>query len=60
MWSPQLYIREGQARQVQPDVLKAAVNQLDKFYSNNDNIPALLTLGHLAQRSGVPYGSLRG
>ena len=59
MWSPQLYIKEGQARQVQPEVLRAAASKLDTFYSQSDNIPALLTLGHLAQRSGVPYGSLR-
>lgn len=59
MWSPQLYINEGLARQVPPEVLRAATSQLDAFYSRNDNIPALLTLGHLAQRSGVPYGSLR-
>ena len=59
MWSPQLYIREGLARQVQPEVLRAAASKLDTFYSQSDNIPALLTLGHLAQRSGVPYGSLR-
>ena len=38
---------------------RAAASQLDKFYSKNNTIPALLTLGHLAQRSGVPYGRLR-
>ena len=59
MWSPQLYIQQGRTQQVRPEVLKAAVWQLDEFYSKTDNIPALLTLGHLAQRSEVPYGRLR-
>ena len=59
MWSPQLYLQEGHARQVEPTVLNAAAKQLDEFYGRKPNIPAILTLGHLAQRSGVPYDRLR-
>ena len=59
MWSPQLYLQEGRARQVEPAVLNTAAKQLDDFYGNHTNIPGILTLGHLAQRSGVPYDRLR-
>ena len=59
MWSPQLYLQEGRARQVEPGVLNEAAKQLDEFYARNSDIPAILTLGHLAQRSEVPYDRLR-
>lgn len=59
MWSPQLYLEKGKARQVESRVLNTAAKQLDEFYRENADIPAILTLGHLAQRSRVSYDRLR-
>ena len=41
------------------ETLCTAVDSLDRFYAQQPDIPALLTLGHLAQRAQVPYWRLR-
>ena len=59
MWSPQHYVQQGKAQAVPEEVLDTAVDHLDRFYAKHPDIPALLTLGHLAQRARVPYWRLR-
>ncbi len=59
MWSPQRYIRQGHVQDVPRETLCTAVDSLDRFYAQQPDIPALLTLGHLAQRTQVPYWRLR-
>ena len=59
MWSPQHYFHQGQLQRVPERVLEVATEQLDHFYAENPDIPALLTLGHLAQHTQVPYWRLR-
>ena len=49
----------GQALGIPDNYLKAATDTLERFYSINRDIPALLSLGHLAHRSGVSYRPLR-
>ena len=60
MWSPQQYFEEGTSRGIPRDILEAAIGHLDQFYGQSPNLPSILTLGHLAHRSDVPYEHLRG
>lgn len=49
----------GQDRDVPEDVLNAATEKIHRFYGRHSNIPALLSLRHLAHRSGTSYWRLR-
>lgn len=60
MRSSQRFIKEGM-RRGRDDVLglKEAHRQLQTFKRSHPSLPALLTLGHLASRTGVPLEVLR-
>lgn len=60
MWSPQRYFQEGQRRGRADGVLAEGVQQIQKLRRHTPPLPALLTLCHLAQRTGIPYEHLRG
>jgi RNA-directed DNA polymerase len=59
MWSPQHYLEKGLARGVEPVLLERAIAQIENVVVTNPNLPSLLTLGHLAQRTGANYFKLR-
>jgi RNA-directed DNA polymerase len=59
MWSPQRYLRQGKALGFPAAVLKNAVEQIEGVISRRADAPAILSLNHLAERVGVPYGTLR-
>ena len=59
MWSPQHYIEQGTAKGIAPEVLKNSVAQIEQVLEKLGNIPAILSLNHLARRTEVPYLHLR-
>ncbi|ROZ79290.1 RNA-directed DNA polymerase [Pseudomonas neustonica] len=59
MWSSQRFIRQGLARGISQQILDAAVEQVEALAKGPIRLPAILTLGHLAQRTDVSYISLR-
>lgn len=59
MWSSQRFIRQGLAQGISSQILDAAVEQIEALVKGPIRLPAVLTIGHLAQRTGVPYISLR-
>lgn len=59
MWSSQQYIENGLAIGRSSSLLDAAVDQIEAVIESNPYPPAILTLGHLAHRTGVPHASLR-
>jgi RNA-directed DNA polymerase len=58
-WSSQHYIKTGLANDRSLDFLKTASAQIDQLVLRNPPMPAVLTLAHLAKRSGVSYFKLR-
>jgi RNA-directed DNA polymerase len=60
MWSPQRYLKDGKRRGRDNAVLAEAVRQIQKVRGHSQPLPAILTLCHLAQRTGIPYEHLRG
>lgn len=58
-WSPQHYITDGLARGVSPTLLRDAVDQIERVVVPHPELPAVLTLNHLATRAGVDYAMLR-
>jgi len=60
MWSPQHFIEAGLARGIDEALLERASNEIETFVAHNAQLPALLTLGHLAQRTRSDYQELRG
>lgn len=59
MWSSQRFRRQGLARGISPQTLDAAVEQIEALVKGPIRLPAVLTLGHLSQRSNIPFISLR-
>jgi RNA-directed DNA polymerase len=59
MWSPQLYIEAGKAHGIKESVLDNAVDQIERVIIENPDLPAILSLNHLAQRAQVDYDTLR-
>lgn len=59
MWSPQHYREIGEKSGADPVVTDRAVAAIDAFMDKQPKLPALLTLGHLAQRTGVSWFHLR-
>ncbi|MBK0123548.1 RNA-directed DNA polymerase [Pantoea sp. S61] len=57
IWSPHLYISQGIADGVSPDVLNSAVATAKKL--RYLDLPPVFTLKHLSVLSGVSYSSLR-
>lgn len=60
MWSPHQYIEEGKAKGLSDDLLETAVEQIERVVFGGLNLPAILSLNHLAVRTEVPYKVLRG
>lgn len=58
-WSPQHFLEEGLRRGRVYDVLQEAIRQTTRMRRRRPALPVLLTLGHLASRTGVPYEHLR-
>lgn len=58
-WSPQRFLEEGLRRGRDYDVLQEAIKQTTRMRRRRPALPVLLTLGHLASRTGVPYEHLR-
>lgn len=59
-WDPQLFLKEGEERGTDPQILNNALAIAENIKSKNKLLPPLFTLGHLAFLSGVSYGYLRG
>src|SRR4051812_35991398 len=59
MWSPQQYLQDGLARGVHPELLESAIAQIENVVVPHPDLPALLTLNHLAARTEVQYKALR-
>jgi RNA-directed DNA polymerase len=58
-WSPQQYITDGEAAGIDPTILQNAVDQIEEIIVPHPELPALLTLNHLAKRTGADYQTLR-
>ncbi|MGH8624952.1 MAG: reverse transcriptase family protein [Gammaproteobacteria bacterium] len=56
--SPHLYLRRGQVLGVPDEVLRRALRHAERV--EQQGLASILTLGHLAHRTGVPYQYLRG
>lgn len=56
-WPPHAYLRQGAAKGVAPDLLERALSKA-RFLQQKD-LPAILTLNHLAERVGVSHDYLR-
>lgn len=59
MWSPQRYIDEGIEKGIDQHLLDRAIAQIEQVALPHPNLPALLTLGHLARRLEENYFDLR-
>lgn len=60
MWSPQSYISRGREKNVSEDILNNAVEQIQKVSNSKYELPGILSLKHLAIRTGTTYNFLRG
>ncbi len=59
MWSSQRYIRKGRVEGFDLSLLERAAQQIEDITSDDPSRPAVLTLGHLAARTGISYRILR-
>lgn len=59
MWSPQHYISEGKRRGVSDELLDHAVEQIEQVITSIHDLPGILSLNHLAERTKVHYEFLR-
>lgn len=60
MWSSQHYLAQGRQLQISEALLQTAVQQSRRLVQRRPkSLPVLLTLCHLAKRTGIPYSSLR-
>jgi len=59
VWSPQQYISEGKSKGISDDILTNAIEQIEQVASGPLNLPGILSLNHLAQRTGISYPALR-
>lgn len=60
MWSSQSYKRQGLEEGALEDILEKAIIQSELVTYSGRALPPILTLNHLARRTGVPYEWLRG
>jgi RNA-directed DNA polymerase len=59
MWSSQHYLAQGKQLQHNNEVLQEAVKQSRRMVQHRpQSLPVILTLFHLAKRTGVPYSAL--
>ncbi|SDN27717.1 RNA-directed DNA polymerase [Desulfonauticus submarinus] len=56
-WSPHLYKIYGKKNKKDDKLIENALNQADIL--QNRNLPVVLTLGHLARHTDIPYQTLR-
>lgn len=56
-WAPHSYLREGESRGIALPVLKESLRQAHIL--QDKGLPPVLTLGHLAFHTNVPYWKLR-
>lgn len=59
MWSPQRYIEKGIAEGYSEALVRTAAARIDAFAETSDELPPILTLGHLGKRTNLPYQRLR-
>lgn len=59
MWSPQRYLLNGQQRGRPAPALNEGVRQIQLLRQHSPPLPAILTLCHLAERTGISYEHLR-
>ncbi|WP_215754551.1 reverse transcriptase family protein [Acetobacter sp. P5B1] len=59
MWSPQRYRELGLEKGVDPEVVDRSAEAISDFLDSYATLPPILTLGHLAARTGIPYYKLR-
>jgi RNA-directed DNA polymerase len=58
-WSPQQYFDDGLAAGIDPTILEHAIAEIEQVIVPHPELPALLTLNHLAERTGTRYSTLR-
>ena len=56
-WAPTLYRQEGIQRAVPENIIESALQQAHSL--QKASLPAVLTLGHLAFHTEIPYTFLR-
>lgn len=59
MWSPHQYTAEAKKKGLRDDATKAAIEQIEAVEQGGLNLPAIVSLNHLATRARVPYLFLR-
>jgi RNA-directed DNA polymerase len=59
MWSSHLYKKEGQELGRSDELLDNSVEQIENVFEINEQLPALLTLKHLSERTKVSLNQLR-
>ena len=59
MWSPQSYKEKGLAEGLSEDLLETAIKQTEAVNSSSYGLPSILSLNHLACRTGVQFQELR-
>ena len=59
MWSPQYYKINGLKNKYDDKLLEKAITQSERVLYSYYNLPSILTLNHLAKRTGVGYNILR-
>ena len=59
MWSPQRYLEGGHRAGVSEEALNNALREIERFKEIDSNLPAILSLNHLAKRIDIPYPRLR-
>ena len=59
MWSPQRYLESGHRAGVPEETLNNALREIERFKELDPNLPAILSLNHLAKRVDIPYPRLR-
>lgn len=59
MWSPQSYKTKGLAEGLLEDLLETAITQSEAVINSPYSLPSILSLNHLACRTGIHYQELR-
>ena len=59
MWSSQAYLSKGREKKIPETVLNEAIKQIETIHNAQYNLPAILSLNHLAIRTEVNYNFLR-
>lgn len=59
MWSPQQYTADARARGLSDELIDTAIQQIEAVATSDHQLPAILSLNHLAGRSDVDYTRLR-